>query len=221
MTGKRLRAGFFCLLVPTLLVNPLWAVDLGTAPRERRDDPVPSDRSEMDLVPAVERGDPREDGLLYLPLPTIKDGSLVPMEKAEQLSSALQIVVILTILTLSPGILIMMTSFLRITVVMGFVRRAIGTNSLPPDQVMVGLSLFLTFFIMWPTWKSAWNDASPPISTGNTSKFPPGKCGGSGRPRRWKEAWPPSAVSCSNASPPTMAGRNSTFSWARPGKRIW
>ncbi|MDR2390637.1 MAG: flagellar type III secretion system pore protein FliP [Planctomycetota bacterium] len=166
MTGKRLPAVFFALLVSTLFVNPLLAVDLGTAPRERREEPAPSVESEMDWVPAVERGDPREDGLLYLPLPTIQDGSLVPMEKAEQLSSALQIVIILTILTLSPGILIMMTSFLRITVVMGFVRRALGTQSLPPDQVMVGLSLFLTFFIMWPTWKSAWNDGLAPYFNG-------------------------------------------------------
>jgi flagellar biosynthetic protein FliP len=151
------------------------AGDLGPAPREPRESLETLGKSEMNFVPAVERGDPREDGLLYLPLPTIKDGSLVPMEKAEQLSSVLQIAIILTILTLSPGILIMMTSFLRITVVMGFVRRAMGTQSLPPDQVMMGLSLFLTIFIMWPTWKAAWNDGLAPYFNGEYVEIAPGE----------------------------------------------
>ncbi len=91
----------------------------------------------------------------------------MPMERAEQMTSALQMAIILTILTLSPGILIMMTSFLRISVVMGFVRRAMGTNSLPPDQVMMGLSLFLTFFIMWPTWEAAWDEGLAPYFNGD------------------------------------------------------
>jgi flagellar biosynthetic protein FliP len=49
---------------------------------------------------------------------------------------------------------------------MGFVRRALATQTLPPDQVMVGLSLFLTFFIMWPTWKSSWEDGLRPYLNG-------------------------------------------------------
>ncbi len=174
-----LRAGlagvFFCLLVSTFAGKTAFAVDLGTAPREPREEERTLGKSDMDFVPAVERGDPRVDGLLYLPLPTIENGSLVPMEKAEQLSSALQIAIVMTILTLSPSILIMMTSFLRITVVMGFVRRAMGTQSLPPDQVMMGLSLFLTFFIMWPTWKAAWNEGLAPYFNGEYVQVAPGE----------------------------------------------
>jgi flagellar biosynthetic protein FliP len=158
---------FFCLAISILFVTfASPAAEDQVAPREPRDSLEMLGRNEMNYVPAEPRGSAAEDGLLYLPLPTIENGSLVPMEKAEQMTSALQVVIILTILTLSPGILIMMTSFLRITVVMGFVRRAMGTQSLPPDQVMMGLSLFLTFFIMWPTWKAAWDDGFAPYFDG-------------------------------------------------------
>lgn len=160
---------FFGAAFSTLFVEPAFAVDLGVANREPID---PREMARDDalhvtpLEPRVRRGDPYQDGLLYLPLPTIENGSLVPMEKAEQLGSGLQIAILLTILTLSPSILIMMTSFLRICVVMGFVRRAMGTNSLPPDQIMMGLSLFLTIFIMWPTWKASWEEGLAPYFNG-------------------------------------------------------
>ena len=164
--SKRMRGMFFCLLVSTFVGNA-FAVDLGRAPREPYGPMQAEPGERTQHTPLIARGDPREDGLLYLPLPTIQDGSLVPMEKAEQMTSALQMAILLTILTLSPGILIMMTSFLRISVVMGFVRRAMGTNSLPPDQVMMALSLFLTFFIMWPTWETAWQEGLAPYFNGD------------------------------------------------------
>jgi flagellar biosynthetic protein FliP len=62
----------------------------------------------------------------------------------------LQILLILTILSLAPAILVMMTSFTRIVVVLSFVRTALATQSMPPNQVLIGLSLFLTFFVMSP-----------------------------------------------------------------------
>jgi flagellar biosynthetic protein FliP len=171
---KILAAAFFCLAISTLVGNLAHSVDLGVAHREPPD-PAEVDRlrEQEGTTPLLERGNPHEDGLLYLPLPTIQNGSLVPMERAEQMTSGLQIAILLTILTLSPGLLIMMTSFLRISIVMGFVRRALGTNSLPPDQVMMGLSLFLTFFIMWPTWKAAWNEGLAPYFNGDRVEVAP------------------------------------------------
>jgi len=67
-------------------------------------------------------------------------------------STAIQILVVLTVLTLAPSILIMMTGFTRILIVMGFVRNALGTPTMPPNQVLIGLSLFLTLFVMFPTF---------------------------------------------------------------------
>ncbi|MBN2164432.1 MAG: flagellar type III secretion system pore protein FliP [Pontiellaceae bacterium] len=76
-----------------------------------------------------------------------------PGEEPEGLSQAIRIVMLLTVLSLAPSFVIMTTSFTRILVVFGFLRRALGTQSAPPSQVLAGLSLFLTIFIMLPVWK--------------------------------------------------------------------
>ncbi|REE94429.1 flagellar biosynthetic protein FliP [Paenibacillus taihuensis] len=66
-------------------------------------------------------------------------------------TSALSLLLIITVLSVAPGILVLMTSFTRIVIVLGFVRTSLGTQQMPPNQVLVGLALFLTFFIMSPT----------------------------------------------------------------------
>ena len=71
----------------------------------------------------------------------------------EQLSNSLQILVLLTLLTVAPSILLMMTCFVRMLVVLVLLRQALGTQQLPPSQVLVGLALFLTFLVMAPTWE--------------------------------------------------------------------
>ena len=71
-------------------------------------------------------------------------------ESPEDVSTTLQLFFLLTVLSLAPGILILMTSFTRIIIVLSFVRTGLGTQSMPPNQVLVGLALFLTFFIMSP-----------------------------------------------------------------------
>jgi flagellar biosynthetic protein FliP len=71
----------------------------------------------------------------------------------QQVALSLQILILLTILTVAPAILIMTTAFTRIVIVLSFVRSALGTQNIPPNQVMLGLALFLTFFIMAPTFK--------------------------------------------------------------------
>ncbi len=76
--------------------------------------------------------------------------------------NGLKIIAMLTILTLSPSILIMMTSFTRILIVLGFLRQALGTQQSPPAQVLVGLSLFMTFFIMMPVWNQIDKNALTP-----------------------------------------------------------
>jgi len=77
---------------------------------------------------------------------------------------SLQIIFLLTILSLAPSILIMMTSFTRIVVVLSFLRQAIGTHGqMPPNQLIVGLALFLTFFVMAPVWERVNADAIQPL----------------------------------------------------------
>jgi flagellar biosynthetic protein FliP len=75
-------------------------------------------------------------------------------QKPSDMVAVLRIVIMLTVLSLAPAILIMMTSFTRIVVVLSFLRQALGTQQMPPNQLIVGLSLFLSFFVMAPTIKS-------------------------------------------------------------------
>lgn len=78
--------------------------------------------------------------------------SVADTTKPGDVAVALQVLFLVTILALAPSILIMVTSFVRIVIVMSFLRRALGTQTMPPDQIMVGLSLFLTLFIMMPVF---------------------------------------------------------------------
>ncbi|MBM9616489.1 flagellar type III secretion system pore protein FliP [Desulfobulbus rhabdoformis] len=83
-------------------------------------------------------------------LPTLSFGVEEANTPAE-VSTALQVLLVLTILTVAPAILLMTTAFTRIVIVLGFVRQAMGTQNTPPNQVILGLALFLTFFVMAPT----------------------------------------------------------------------
>lgn len=80
------------------------------------------------------------------------------------MSSTLQMMVMLTILSIAPSILLMITSFTRIVVVLHFVRAALGLQTTPPNQVIIGLSLFLTFFIMSPVFSEVNTEAIKPLS---------------------------------------------------------
>jgi flagellar biosynthetic protein FliP len=86
-------------------------------------------------------------------------------QKPENISTALEIVLAITILSVAPALLVMMTSFTRIVIVLSFVRRAIGTQELPPNQVITGLSLFLTFMVMTPTFTAIKKDALDPYTS--------------------------------------------------------
>ena len=80
----------------------------------------------------------------------------------ENLSTAIQIVVVMTLLTLAPSLIMLMTSFTRIVIVLGFVRTALGVPSAPANQLLIGLSMFLTFFIMAPVWQDIQAQALTP-----------------------------------------------------------
>ncbi len=80
------------------------------------------------------------------------------------LSSSLQIMLLLTVLSLAPAILLMTTSFVRIVVVLGLLRQALGTQQLPPNQVITSLSLFMTLLIMAPVWKQVYDEGIQPYS---------------------------------------------------------
>ena len=105
------------------------------------------------------------------------NGTLGPLEftlntdeDANGLSSTLQMLLILTVISLAPSILIMVTSFTRIIIVLHFVRTALGTQSTPPNQILVGLALFITFFIMSPVISQINTEAIQPLSAGEITQ---------------------------------------------------
>ena len=104
-----------------------------------------------------------------LPIPRIQIGVNQANTPAE-VSQSIQILILLTILSLAPAILIMTTSFTRIIIVLSFTRTALGTNQMPPNQVMIGLALFLTFFTMWPTWSKVNDQALQPFMQGKMTQ---------------------------------------------------
>jgi len=78
-------------------------------------------------------------------------------------STSVKMLLLLTVLSLAPSILILMTSFARIMIVLSFTRTALATNTMPPNQVLIGLALFLTFFVMAPTFQQVNDNALQPL----------------------------------------------------------
>ncbi len=104
-----------------------------------------------------------------LPLPDINIGIGQTNDPA-QISSSLQMVFLLTILALAPSILIMMTAFIRIIIALHFIRSALGTQQMPPNQVLIGLALFLTLFIMSPVFETINEEALKPYAAAEISQ---------------------------------------------------
>ncbi len=82
------------------------------------------------------------------------------------ISTTLQILLLITVLSLAPALLIMTTSYLRIIIVFHFLRSALGTQQMPPNQLVAGISLFITFFVMAPTWGNVNDQALKPLIDG-------------------------------------------------------
>jgi flagellar biosynthetic protein FliP len=104
-----------------------------------------------------------------LPLPSLNIGVGTATKPAE-VATTIQIFLLLTILSVAPSLLIMTTSFTRIVVVLSFLRTALGTQQAPSNQIILALSLFLTFFIMTPVWQQINREAYQPYKAGTLSQ---------------------------------------------------
>ena len=91
-------------------------------------------------------------------------------DNPQDVAVTLQIMAVLTILSIAPSILLMTTAFIRIVVVLGFLRNALSTQNVPPNQVVIALSLFLTFYIMGPYWSQANENGIQPYLAGRMSQ---------------------------------------------------
>jgi len=100
-----------------------------------------------------------------IPFPVIRFG-VEQAKNPQDVALSIQILLVLTVLSLAPAILIMMTSFTRIIIILSFLRQGLGTQQVPPNQILVGLALFLTFFTMQPTFEQIDKDAFTPYMAG-------------------------------------------------------
>lgn len=97
---------------------------------------------------------------------SVLSGGLEKAAKPGEFAVVIQILALMTVLSLAPGFLIMTTSFTRIVVVLSFLRNAMGTQQTPSNQIVIGMALFLTFFIMAPVWQQINTNALQPYKTG-------------------------------------------------------
>lgn len=87
-------------------------------------------------------------------------------EDNREVALSFQLLLLLAIITISPSIIILLTSFLRIAVVFDFIRRALSLQQVPPNQVLMGIALFMTLFIMWPTFTDIYENSFRPFADG-------------------------------------------------------
>lgn len=107
-------------------------------------------------------------------LPVTEDGLSVPFvdlsirqpETNQEVALSLQLLLLLAVLSLAPSIILLTTSFLRIAIVFDFIKRALSLQQVPPTQVLMGIALFLTMFIMWPTLTDIYDNSFKPFSDG-------------------------------------------------------
>lgn len=122
----------------------------------------PDSITDFDVEPGQDAVDATSD--------TTNGFSIIYNNDSGSISTPIRMLLVLTVLSLVPSILVMMTSFTRIVIVLHFVRTALGTQTSPPNQVLVGLALFLTLFIMWPTFTQINETAIKPWDAGEITQ---------------------------------------------------
>jgi len=129
---------------------------LGSAPQ------AIAQSSEVNSPGLLNTADP--NAAVKIDLPGALAGGPEKWTSPEGLSSTLQMMLLMSVLSLAPAIMLMTTCFVRVLVVLGILRQALGTQQLPPTQVLTAASLFLTLIIMWPVWKQTYDQGVLPYT---------------------------------------------------------
>ncbi len=135
--------------------NPLWAQD------SSKTTTVPGEAAQL-LTPQPQAVSAAPESLQFL------GGGPEQWTSPAGMASSIQIMLLLTVLSLAPAILLMTTCYVRIVVVLGLLRQAIGLQSLPPSQVMTSVAMFMTLFVMAPVWNQVYQDAIKPYTEQTT-----------------------------------------------------
>ncbi|MEX2288126.1 MAG: flagellar type III secretion system pore protein FliP [Planctomycetaceae bacterium] len=159
------------ILLSVLLLAAVYALMPATLPAQTTPRTVTPNQG-IESAPLVPAGDARAQGSE----PSGNEQSLLPtgldvdrMLSPGGLSSTLKIMLLMTVISLAPSILIMTTCFIRFVIVLGLLRQALGTQQLPPNQVIVSLCLFLTFLVMAPVWQQSYEQGIRPYTNPQSS----------------------------------------------------
>jgi len=117
-------------------------------------------------LPLFAQEDPAADEAGNLPIPFV-DLTLREPDSNQETALSIQLLLLLTVISLAPSIAVLMTSFLRISIVLDFVKRALSLQQVPPATILMGISLFLTLFIMFPTFTEVYQEAFVPFADGS------------------------------------------------------
>ncbi len=142
-------------------VRPFPSTPADTA----REVPIPNARPPQSTFPGGAAGATSSLPNLPSAIPLV-DLSVRSPQTGTEVAFSLQLLLLLTILSLAPSIIILMTSFLRVSIVLDFIKRALSLQQVPPNQVLMGVAFFLTLFIMWPTFTEVYEKAIVPMTEG-------------------------------------------------------
>ena len=129
----------------------------------------------MSFVYAQENNEASSDGTMSMrretrpvQIPNI-DINITEPQNGHEVAFSVRLLIILTILTIAPTILLLLTCFLRFSIVLDFIKRALSLQQVPPTAILNGIAFFMTLFVMWPTFNTIYNNAYKPMADGNIS----------------------------------------------------
>ncbi|MBL8965850.1 MAG: flagellar type III secretion system pore protein FliP [Spirochaetaceae bacterium] len=130
--------------------------------------PTPQPSAPRAAAPAFPQGSARGTTAApaQVPLVPLVDLRVKNPQSGKEVAFSVQLLILLTVLSLAPSFLILITSFLRVSIVLDFIKRALSLQQVPPNQVLLGIAFFLTIFIMWPTFSDVYQNAWSPLADG-------------------------------------------------------
>lgn len=150
-TKKRLLTFIFLTFFSFFCLSPL-----GSQSEQNRNFPSGSTQGTTQMNPNVRS----------LNIPNV-DIRITQPQTGRQMAFSLQLLLLLTVLSLAPSLLILMTCFLRFSIVLDFIKRALSLQQVPPTSVLNGIALFMTLFVMWPVFQQIYSSSFKPVSDGN------------------------------------------------------
>lgn len=158
---KRLAALF---LLAAMMVLPAVAQSASAA-----GGPVRSKDGAVSVPTPRPSGQTQSGSARVIPQVPLVDLQVRNPQSGKDVAFSIQLLLLLTVLSLAPSILILLTSFLRVSIVLDFVKRALSLQQVPPNQVLMGIAFFLTIFIMWPTFNEVYTESIKPLQAGTIS----------------------------------------------------